>query len=145
MLKVLPILRCDYLFFRKLIYVIFVRDCSCFEFYTLREKWPYSEFFWSVFSRIFRISPHSVQMRSNTDQKFPNTDTSRSDSNKMADFRKRTKILALPSKIFFCRKKTLQSCIQGSKTFQMERFTVIGNCFYPLTIVAKFSTTNNMS
>ena len=42
----------------------------------LREKCPYSEFFWSVFSRIRTehreirsISPHSIQMRENTDQK----------------------------------------------------------------------------
>ena len=41
---------------------------------TLRKKCPYSELFWSVFSRIwteygeiFRISPYSVQMRENTD------------------------------------------------------------------------------
>ena len=41
----------------------------------LREKFPYSELFWSVFSRIrteygeiLRISPYSVQMRENTDQ-----------------------------------------------------------------------------
>ena len=40
------------------------------------EKCPYSEFFWSVFSRIrteygeiLRISPYSVRMRENTDQK----------------------------------------------------------------------------
>ena len=43
---------------------------------TLREKCPYLEFFWSVFSRsqteygeILRISPYSVQIRENTDQK----------------------------------------------------------------------------
>ena len=42
---------------------------------TLREKCPYSESFWSVFSRIrteygktLRISPYSVRMRKNTDQ-----------------------------------------------------------------------------
>ena len=42
----------------------------------LREKCPYSEFFWSVFSRIrtdYReiqnISPYSVQIWENTDQK----------------------------------------------------------------------------
>ena len=41
---------------------------------TLREKCPYSELFWSVFSRIWTeygdiqsISPHSVRMRENTD------------------------------------------------------------------------------
>ena len=34
--------------------------------YALREKSPRSEFFWSVFSRIRRIS---VRMRENTDQK----------------------------------------------------------------------------
>ena len=40
------------------------------------EKCPYSEFFWSVFSRIrteygeiLRISPYSVRMRENRDQK----------------------------------------------------------------------------
>ena len=43
---------------------------------TLRRKCPYSEFFWSVFSRIRTeygeirsVSPYSVQMRENTDQK----------------------------------------------------------------------------
>ena len=37
---------------------------------TLREKCPYSEFFRSVFSRSIRsISPYSVRMRENTDQK----------------------------------------------------------------------------
>ena len=42
---------------------------------TLRKKCPYSELFWSVFSRIRteygeipRISPYSVQMRENTDR-----------------------------------------------------------------------------
>ena len=42
---------------------------------SLREKCPYSELFWSVFSRIrteygeaFHISPYSVRMRENTDQ-----------------------------------------------------------------------------
>ena len=41
----------------------------------LRKKCPYSEFFWSVFSRIRTeygeigsISPYLVQMRENTDQ-----------------------------------------------------------------------------
>ena len=36
----------------------------------LRRKCPYSELFWSAFSRIriLRISPHSVQMRKNADQ-----------------------------------------------------------------------------
>ena len=36
-----------------------------------REKCPYSELFWSVFSRIrteYRISPYSARMRENTDQ-----------------------------------------------------------------------------
>ena len=44
---------------------------------SMREKNPYSEFFWSVFSRIWttefgeiiRISPYSVRMREITDQK----------------------------------------------------------------------------
>ena len=43
---------------------------------TLREKCPYSEFLWSAFSHIrveygetLRISPFSVRMRENTDQK----------------------------------------------------------------------------
>ena len=47
-----------------------------FQWYSMRGKCPCSKFFWSVFSRIwteyreiFRISPHSVQMRENTDQK----------------------------------------------------------------------------
>ena len=41
----------------------------------MREKCPYSEFFWSVFSRIRTeyekirsIFPYSVRMRENTDQ-----------------------------------------------------------------------------
>ena len=44
----------------------------------LRKKCPYSEFFWSMFSRIrtecgeiLHISPYSVQMRENTNQKNP--------------------------------------------------------------------------
>ena len=44
--------------------------------HTLCEESPYSEFVWSVFSRILTeygeirfISPHSVRMRENTDQK----------------------------------------------------------------------------
>ena len=44
-------------------------------FTTLREKCPYSELFWSTFSRIrteqgeiVRISPYLVQMRENADQ-----------------------------------------------------------------------------
>ena len=42
----------------------------------LREKCPYSELFWSLFSRIrteygeiLRISPYSARMPENTDQK----------------------------------------------------------------------------
>ena len=39
----------------------------------LREKCPYSEFFWSVFSAFGinteRYHPYSVRMRENTDQK----------------------------------------------------------------------------
>ena len=42
----------------------------------LRKKFPYSEFFWSVFSCIWTtyreiqsISPYSVRMRENTEQK----------------------------------------------------------------------------
>ena len=44
---------------------------------SLRETCPYSEFFWSVFSllwteygEILPVSPYSVQMRENTDQKY---------------------------------------------------------------------------
>ena len=35
----------------------------------MRDKCPYSEFFWSVFSRIWNesISPYLVRMRENTD------------------------------------------------------------------------------
>ena len=43
----------------------------------LREKYPYLEFFWSVFYRIRTeyeeirsISPYSVQIRENVDQKY---------------------------------------------------------------------------
>ena len=46
--------------------------------WTLREKCPYSELFWSVLSRIrteyeeiLRISSYSFQMRENTDQNKP--------------------------------------------------------------------------
>ena len=45
--------------------------------FTLREKCSYSEFFWSVFSRIWfeygevrSISPYSVRIRDNTEQKI---------------------------------------------------------------------------
>ena len=45
---------------------------------TLCEKCPYSEFFWSIFSRvpteygdILRICPYSVRMQENTDLKNP--------------------------------------------------------------------------
>ena len=48
----------------------------------LHEMCPYSEFLWSIFSRIrteyediLRISPYSIRMRENTDQKTPNTNT----------------------------------------------------------------------
>ena len=52
---------------------------------TLREKCPYSEFFWSVFSRILTeygdtyasVSPYSVWMQENTDEKESSTGTSR--------------------------------------------------------------------
>ena len=44
-------------------------------YFTLQKKCPYSELFWSVFSRIWTeygetrsISPYSVRMRENTDQ-----------------------------------------------------------------------------
>ena len=47
----------------------------------LRKRSPYSELFWSVFSRIRTeygairsISPYSVQMPENTDQNNSNTD-----------------------------------------------------------------------
>ena len=60
---------------RSLEYII---GSSGNEKYSLREKCPYSEFFWSAFSRIrteYReissISPYSVQMRENTDRKNP--------------------------------------------------------------------------
>ena len=43
------------------------------QYYTLRESCPYSEIFWSVFSHIrteYRpVSPYSVRMQENTDQK----------------------------------------------------------------------------
>ena len=46
------------------------------KFFIKREKCLYSEFFWSVFSRIqteygevLRICPYSVRMQENTDQK----------------------------------------------------------------------------
>ena len=48
---------------------------SICQYYTLRKMCPYSEFFWSVFSRIrsdygeiLCIAPYSVRMRENTDQ-----------------------------------------------------------------------------
>ena len=44
--------------------------------YAMRKKYPYSELFWSAFSRMWteygealRISPYSVRMRKNADQK----------------------------------------------------------------------------
>ena len=55
---------------------VFMRVLRHFPEYTLREKCPHSEFFWSVFSRIRTVhgeiqsvSPYSVQMRENKDQK----------------------------------------------------------------------------
>ena len=45
---------------------IFSRKVTSFEFLTLLEKCPYSEFFWSVFSRI--RTKYSVRMPKNTDQ-----------------------------------------------------------------------------
>ena len=66
MLKVLPILLCDYLFFRRLIYVIFVRDCSCFEFYTLRESDHFRSFsgpYFLVFSVSLRIQSKCGKIR----------------------------------------------------------------------------------
>ena len=48
---------------------------AVFQYIALRKKSPYSELFWSLFSRIWneygdirRISPYSVQMRENRDQ-----------------------------------------------------------------------------
>ena len=52
-----------------------VRSVSFSENLVLREKYRYSELFWSVFSRIWTeygeilgISPYSVRLRENTDQ-----------------------------------------------------------------------------
>ena len=42
---------------------------------SIHEKHPYSEFFWSVFSRIWSISPYSVWIRENRTSKIPNIDT----------------------------------------------------------------------
>ena len=78
-----------YLFFRWSQHVVYIfcinymtNLVSIFLCFTLRKKFPYSEFFWSVFFRIrteygekLGISPHSVRMWKNTDQKTPNTDT----------------------------------------------------------------------
>ena len=51
-------------------------DQALYTKHPVREKCPYSEFFWSVFSRIwteyreiFHISSHLVRTRENTDQK----------------------------------------------------------------------------
>ena len=59
----------------------------------LREKYPYSEFFWSIFSRtrtqygeVRSISSYSVQMRENMDQKsFEYGHFSLSDNNLIYD------------------------------------------------------------
>ena len=57
---------------------IFVKGSILNAWLALREKCPYSEIFWSIFSRIWteygegemlRISQYSVRMRENTDQK----------------------------------------------------------------------------
>ena len=42
---------------------------------TLHEKYPYSEFFWSVFYCIRRDTEYSIRMRENTDQKATNTES----------------------------------------------------------------------
>ena len=46
---------------------------SIFEKTTLREKYPYSEFFWSVFSRIQTEYGYSVRLREMRTRKTPNT------------------------------------------------------------------------
>ena len=64
------------------------RVCKWRSIHCLKCVWPYSEFFWSVFSRIwteygeifcisqiFCISLCSIRMRENTEQKNPNMDT----------------------------------------------------------------------
>ena len=59
-----------------IVFLMHEKSRSLFRRGTLRQKCPYSEFFWSVFSRIQTeygelrsISPYSVQMWENTDQK----------------------------------------------------------------------------
>ena len=53
-----------------------MEKCVTSKAHALREKCPYLEFFWSLFSRICTdyeerrsISPYSVRLRENTDQK----------------------------------------------------------------------------
>ena len=55
---------------------MYLEKLSLFHYISLGEKCPYSEFFWSIFSRtwteygeIQSISPYPVQMWENTDQK----------------------------------------------------------------------------
>ena len=45
-----------------------INKLSVFLFSTLREKCPYSELFWSVFSRIRTEYGEILRMRENTDQ-----------------------------------------------------------------------------
>ena len=56
---------------------VFVHNSSCSRRCSLSEKCPYLDLFWSAFSRIrteygkiLRISPYSVRMRENTEQKL---------------------------------------------------------------------------
>ena len=60
-------------FFRSILYfsltrgLFIINDSIQLASYAVRGKRPYSEFFWSVFSRI--RTEYSVPMRENTDQK----------------------------------------------------------------------------
>ena len=50
--------------------------CFCVHLLPLRKKCPYSEFFWSVFSRIWTVyAPYSSKCGKIRTRKTPNTDT----------------------------------------------------------------------
>ena len=84
--KVVWFLLCVINIYRKYAWVVSLKYKKGY--YTLHEKCQYSEFFWSVFSRIcteyreiLRISPHSVSLRTQSEcgkirtKKTPNTKT----------------------------------------------------------------------
>ena len=88
----------------------------------LREKCPYSEFFWSAFSRIQTecgeirsISPYSVRLRENTDQKI----------SEYGHFSRSVRLLSIISgsikKVVCCSRKFRRGLYSGFQVKESER------------------------